>query len=73
MNKKVVIVVSLVKESSEMSNEEIEKEISEELQKIPVAIPWLEKLLMVKATDDQEPNGECLYLEKYVTVLLSIL
>jgi hypothetical protein len=51
LDKKVMIVVSLVKESSEMSNEEIEKEISKELQKFPLVIPWVQKVLMVKVTD----------------------
>lgn len=51
MSKKVMIVVSLVKESSEVSNEEIEKEISKELQKFPLVIPWVQKVLMVRVTD----------------------
>lgn len=51
MSKKVMIVVSLVKESSEMASEEIEKEISKELQKFPVVIPWVQKVLMVRVTD----------------------
>lgn len=51
MSKKVTIVFSLVKESAEMSNEEIEKEVSKELQKFPLVIPWVHKVLMVKVTD----------------------
>ncbi len=52
MNKKVMLLISLVKESNELSNEEIENEISRELQKYPVVIPWAKKVLMVKVTDD---------------------
>lgn len=42
--KKAVIVFSLVEESAEKSNEEIEKEIMEELSREPPAIPWLRKV-----------------------------
>ena len=52
MSKKVMILVSLVKESIGVSNEEIEKQISEELQRFPVVIPWVEKILMVRVEDD---------------------
>jgi hypothetical protein len=44
MGKKAVIVVSLVEESAEKPNEEIEKEILEELSKHPPVIPWLKKI-----------------------------
>ena len=50
MVKKVVIVVSLVKESAEKANEEIEKEILKELSKHPV-IPWMAKVDKVKVTE----------------------
>ena len=40
MSKKAIIVVSLVEESAEKLNEEIEKEILEELSKGPPEIPW---------------------------------
>jgi len=42
--KKAVIVFSLVEENAEKSNEEIEKEILEELSREPSAIPWLKKV-----------------------------
>ena len=42
--KKAVIVFSLVEENAEKSNEEIEKEIMEELSREPPAIPWLRKV-----------------------------
>ena len=51
MSKKALITVSLVKESTEMSNKEIEQEILEEIQKWPLAIPWVEKVLNVKVTE----------------------
>lgn len=44
MPKKAVIVVSLVEESAEKSNEEIEKEILGELSKHPLMISWLKKV-----------------------------
>lgn len=44
MRKKAIIVVSLVKESAEKANEEIEREIMEELSKYPPKIPWMEKV-----------------------------
>jgi hypothetical protein len=51
MGKKAVIVVSLVAESAEKSNEEIEGEIMEELLKHPTVIPWLKKVEKVTVTD----------------------
>jgi len=42
--KKAVIVVSLVEESKEVPNEEIEKEIREELSKDLPRIPWCKKV-----------------------------
>jgi hypothetical protein len=44
MVKKAVIVVSLVEESSEKMNEEIEAEIFKELSECPVKIPWIKKV-----------------------------
>lgn len=51
MPKKAVIVISLVKESVEQSNEEIKKEILEELSKHPPVIPWLKKVEKVTVTE----------------------
>jgi len=51
MGKKAVIVISLVEESAEKSNDEIEKEILEELSKGPPAIPWLKKVEKVTVTE----------------------
>ena len=44
MRKKAIIVIRLVDESAEKSNEEIEKEILEELSKHPPVIPWAKKV-----------------------------
>ena len=51
MSKKALILVSLGKESIEIPNEEIEKEILKELQKFPLVIPWVQKVLMVRVTE----------------------
>jgi hypothetical protein len=51
MSKKALIAVSLVKESTEISNEEIEQEILKEIQKWNLAIPWVKEVLNVKVTD----------------------
>ena len=50
-SKNAVIVVSLVEESAEKSNEENEKEIMEKLLKHPPAIPWLERVEKVTVTE----------------------
>jgi hypothetical protein len=42
--KKVVITISLVKESGEVANEAIEREILEDLSKGVPKIPWLQKV-----------------------------
>ena len=42
--KKAVIVISLVEESKEIPNEEIEKNIREELSKDLPRIPWCKKV-----------------------------
>lgn len=46
-----LIVVSLVEESAEKTNKEIEKEILEELSKHPPVIPWLKKVERVTVTE----------------------
>lgn len=50
MRKKAVIVISLVEESVEESNEVIEKEVLSELSKHPPVIPWLKKVEKVTVT-----------------------
>jgi hypothetical protein len=44
MRKKAIIVFSLVDESADKANEEIEKEILEELSKEPSRIPWAKEI-----------------------------
>lgn len=51
MRKKAIIVVSLVKESAEKTDEEIEREIMEELSERPPKIPWMEKVEKVTVTE----------------------
>ena len=50
LRKKAIIVIDLVEESVEKANEEIEKEILEELSKHPTMIPWLKKVEKVTVT-----------------------
>ena len=48
MPKKAVIVISLIDESLEKPNKDIEKEIFEELSKPPPTIPWMKAVVTVK-------------------------
>ena len=50
MGKKATIIISLVDESSETPDEEIEKEIVQELSKGYLQIPWCKKIEKVKVT-----------------------
>jgi hypothetical protein len=50
MGKKVTIVISLVDESRESSNEEIQKDIFRELSEGTARIPWCRKVEEVKVT-----------------------
>ncbi len=52
MTKKAKILVSLVNESTEKSNDEIAKEIFEDIQKFPQLIPWVEQVLQVTVQED---------------------
>lgn len=51
MPKKATIVISLVKECAEKTNEEIEREIFEELSKVPPRIPWMKRVEKVTVTE----------------------
>jgi len=51
MTKKAVIVISLVKESVEKANEEIEKDILEELSEDLPKIPWFKNAEKVTVTN----------------------
>lgn len=50
MPKKAIIVISLVEESVEKSNQEIEREIFDELLKGLPKIPWCKKVEKVTVT-----------------------
>jgi len=50
MDKKATIIISLVEESQEKPNEELEKEIHEALSEMPIKIPWMKKVEKVKVT-----------------------
>lgn len=50
--KKVVIVINLVEESLEKANEEIEKEILQELTDDMPVIPWLERVERVTVIEE---------------------
>lgn len=52
MTKRAVIVVSLVEESEEETNKELEKQILDGLYKHPPAIPWLKEVEKVTVTDE---------------------
>jgi hypothetical protein len=51
MGKKATIVISLVEESADKSNREIEKEIMKELSREPARIPWLKKVERVTVSE----------------------
>jgi hypothetical protein len=51
LTKRAIIVVSLVKESEEEKNKELEKQILVGLSEHPPTIPWLEDVEKVKVTD----------------------
>ena len=51
MVKKAVIVIVLVDESRERSNEELEREILEELVRKPTVIPWMKDVEKVEVRD----------------------
>jgi len=52
MSKKVVIVINLVEESVETTNEEIEKEILQELTDDMPIIPWLANVEKVTVIEE---------------------
>ncbi len=50
MNKKAIITISLVEESAERANDEIEREIFEELSEDLPMIPWFKRVEKVTVT-----------------------
>lgn len=51
MVKKAAILISLVEESNQKTNEEIERQILKELSRRPVMIPWMKKVEKVTVTE----------------------
>jgi hypothetical protein len=52
MPKKAIIVVSLVDESEDKTNDELEKEIFDELPKAPPSIPWMKEVEKVEIVEN---------------------
>lgn len=52
MPKKAVIILTLVDESREKSNDELEKEIFDELSRAPGKIPWMKQVKKVEIVED---------------------
>jgi len=50
-SKKAIIVVNLVEESREVPNEQIKKEMFEELSKGLPKIPWMKKVESIEVKD----------------------
>jgi hypothetical protein len=50
--KKATIVISLVEESATVSNEDIKKEILNELSKELAKIPWLKEVEKITISED---------------------
>jgi len=59
MSKKAIIVISLVKECADCSDEEIEREIYSELSKEPYRIPWGKKVekVTVESARNKKKRG----------------
>jgi len=51
-SKKALIVINLVEESAEKTNEEIEKEILQELMDDMPIIPWIERVEKVTVIEE---------------------
>ena len=49
--KKATIVIVLVDESKEKSNEELEREIFDVLSRYPSRVPWMRQVLKVEVTE----------------------
>ena len=54
MPKKATITISLLEESEEKTDKELEKEIFRELSKMTSRIPWCKKIEKVTVTDLKE-------------------
>jgi len=54
LSKKATITISLLEESEEKTDKELEKEIFRELSKMTSRIPWCKKIEKVTVTDLKE-------------------
>ena len=52
MPKRAIIIITLVNESREKRNEELEREIFDELSKYPSKIPWMKHVVRVEVAED---------------------
>ena len=52
LTKKVVIIITLIDESKEKRNEELEREIFEELMRNPTVIPWMKEVEKVEVKEN---------------------
>jgi hypothetical protein len=58
MVKKAIIEISLVEESTEKANKEIEKEIFNDLSEGRLVIPWCKKVEKVSVTEAQSRSHQ---------------
>ena len=58
MVKKAIIEISLVEESTEKANKEIEKEIFNDLSESRLVIPWCKKVEKVSVTEAQSRSHQ---------------
>jgi len=56
MAKKAIIVITLVDESGERSNEELEREIFSWLDEGLATIPWMKRVVKVEVVDNWKPH-----------------
>jgi hypothetical protein len=54
MSKKAIIIIRLVEESNEKPNQEIEKEILQQLSENHVAIPWAGNIEKITVLNDNK-------------------
>ncbi len=60
--RRAIIVVSLIEESSEKSDEDIEKEILEELKNEVLFTPWVESIERVTVIDESAEERTLAYM-----------
>ncbi len=60
--RRAIIVVNLIEESSEKSDEDIEKEILEELKNEMLIAPWVESIQKVTVIDESAEERALTYV-----------